>query len=161
MKVFRYILVTGVLFTFFISCEKFEEYPIEPHIEYNDFAVVRNQEGKDSLGLISISYTDGDGDIGLKASDTLPPYQANFFISIYGLIKDTLHKIPNTNFYYRIPVLTPNSASKAIKGTIEVEIELYKTIPFLDPDTVAFEMYIMDRALHKSNVVMSPQFVLN
>ncbi len=165
MRVLKYILIFTLAGLVFYSCEDFEEYPVVPHIEYKEFGIVKDQAGKDSLGYLSITYTDGDGDIGLKETDTLTPYQYNFFLDIYELINDTLRKLilpdTNVNFNSRIPVLTPDGASKAIKGTIELELELYMMIPFLESDTIAFEMYIMDRALHKSNVVMTPQLVFN
>ena len=160
--IFVFIIFSGIVFS---SCQKFEEYPEIPDISFAGFVVIRDAQGKDSLGLLNISYTDGDGDIGLTKNDTLPPYKYNYFLDIYQRVDDTLRKIilpdTNVNFNGRIPVLTPDGDHKAIKGNIEMELELFMMIPFLDSDTVAFEIYIMDRALHKSNTVRSPQYILN
>ena len=59
-----------------ISCRKFVEYPPEPQIEFNDFILlIDTLTGKTIEGILSIQYIDGDGDIGLEQSDTLPPFQ--------------------------------------------------------------------------------------
>lgn len=163
-KLSLHVLYMALVATLFPACQKFEEYPIEPHIEYQDFAVVKDSIGRDSLGFFTISYRDGDGDIGLTKNDTLPPYQYNFFLNIYENINGELVKLQlpdtNVNFNSRIPVLTPDGINKAIKGSIEMKLELFMMTPFLNSDTIAFEAWIVDRALHKSNVVMSPQFIL-
>lgn len=156
------IVISGLIIG---ACQKFEEYPEIPEISYAGFLVLKDNNGADSLGLLNISYTDGDGDIGLNENDTLPPFKYNYFLDIYQRVDDTLRKIilpdTNVNFNGRIPVLTPDGAHKAIKGNIEMELELFMMIPFLESDTVAFEIYIMDRSLHKSNTVRSPQYILN
>ena len=158
-----FVLFVGVLL-FFSSCAKFEEYSIVPQIEFVSFVTLQDIHQKDSLGYITISYTDGDGDIGLTSEETLPPYQYNFFIDIYENINGVQQKIilPDTSatFNSRIPVLTPEGVNKSIKGEIEMELELFIMIPFLDSDTISFELYIMDRALNKSNVIHSPDFII-
>ncbi len=159
------LILLPALLIYFFSCQKFEEYPVIPHIEFNEFQVIKDINGSDSLGYLSISYTDGDGDIGLKSSDTLPPYEYNFFLDIYQNINGELEKVvlpdSNVTFNARIPILTPKGVHKAIKGTIEMELELFRMVPFLDSDTIAFETYIVDRALHESNVIMTPEFIVN
>ena len=68
-------------------------------------------------------------------------------------VKDTL-QIP---LKYRIPYLTPDDPNKAIKGII------VDTLP-LNPhplyDTIRFSCYIYDRALHQSNIITTPEFVV-
>lgn len=165
MKNIKSILFLSIVLALTISaCQSFEEYPVVPHIEFESFAVIKNNQGIDSLGFLTISYTDGDGDIGLREGDTLPPYDINFYLDLYQYLDDSLRKFifpdTNVNFNARIPDLTPSGVNKAIKGDIEYEFELYQMVPFLESDTIAFEIYILDRALHQSNVIMTPLFVL-
>ena len=57
------LFLFGVIF---LSCRKFEEFPIEPVIEYENFLLEYNLEtGKTERGVLIFSYTDGDGDLGL------------------------------------------------------------------------------------------------
>ncbi len=115
-------------------------------------------------GILSISYQDGNGDIGLNPSDTFPPYQRNgpyyynyvitYFEKQNGVFKQVDLMIP---FSLRIPVLTPNDPNKAIKGFIVDTIGLYP--PPLH-DTIKFEAFIYDRALNKSNVITTPEIIL-
>lgn len=154
------------LFTGITGCIKEEQYALEPVIEYSGFATLRDVNGKDSLGAISISYTDGDGNIGLDSLHTDEPYKYNYFIKFNQLIDGKLVEVspppPNDslNFNARIPVLTPNGRNKNITGDIKMTIELYFARQFLQSDTIAFEIYIKDFALNKSNVVESPLIVI-
>ena len=155
-----------LLFTVFLfnSCTKKSNYPNTPEIQYVDFTKIQNGTGIDNKGILKISFTDGNGDIGLAQSDTLPPFNLgsqwyyDFFIGYYELQKGVLKKVdlPNTN-NSRIPPVTAGSG-KPVKGTIEVE--LYINNPFSNYDTIAFEVSIADRALNMSNTIMTPYFVI-
>jgi hypothetical protein len=144
----------------FTSCIKKEEFPVEPVIRWETYSVLSDANGYDSLSFFKISYTDGDGDIGLYTNDTVPPYKYNLFVKMLQMKNGSLQEIifpdTNLNFNGRIPILTPAGRNKNIKGDIEMMIELYFARPILTNDTIAFDIYIMDRALHKSNVVSSP-----
>ena len=144
----------------FTSCLKKEEYPIEPVIRWESYAVLSDANGYDSLSFLTISYTDGDGDIGFLNRDTVAPYKYNLFVKMLQMKNGSLQEIvfpdTNLNFNGRIPLLTPPGSNKNIKGEIEMMIEIYFARPILLSDTIAFDLYIMDRALHKSNVVSSP-----
>jgi len=54
----------------------------------------------------------------------------------------------------RIPVLTPDGSNKSIKGEIEDTLFIYNYES--EFDTIMFEAYIVDRALHKSNTIETP-----
>lgn len=154
------------LFTGLTGCIKEEQYPLEPVIEFGGFATAKDILGRDSVCQITISYTDGDGDIGLDSTQIEEPYKYNYFIKfnqlIDGKLVDVFPPPPNDtlNFNARIPILTPNGRNKNIKGDITMTIELYFARQFLLSDTIAFEIYIQDRALNKSNVVDTPMFII-
>jgi hypothetical protein len=161
-KISLFLLV--LIITGLASCIKEEQYPIIPQIEFGSFATARDISGKDSLGAVTISYTDGDGDIGLFSWDTIEPYKYNYYLKFMQVINKQLVEVKpvdsTVTFNARIPILTPAGRNKNIKGDITMNLELYFARNLLQSDTVAFEIYIKDRALHSSNVVESPLYVL-
>ncbi|MCK5857369.1 MAG: hypothetical protein KAG64_07760 [Bacteroidales bacterium] len=150
---------------FLSSCKKPEKYSIIPEIEYKSFEKIPNNSGSDNKAYLTITFTDGDSDIGLKSEDTIPPYNIggkyyyNYFIDYYELQGDTFVKIdlPISN-NSRIPYVEPNLAELGIKG--EVQIELYINNIMSTADSIRYELYILDRALHKSNVIVTPSFYI-
>jgi hypothetical protein len=114
--------------------------------------------------VLTISYQDGNGDIGLSKADTFAPYQKNgpyyynyvinFFEKQNGVFHQVIDSIP---FSTRIPVLTPNDPNKAIKGYIIDTMPFYPPPPY---DTIRFEVFIYDHALNKSNTITTPEIIL-
>ncbi len=143
------------------SCIKHEVYPVVPHIEYSDFVKIADGSGIDNKGYLIVSFTDGDGDIGLKTDDTLPPYNANgdyyynFLINYFELQNDSFVKVdlPAT-FNARIPYVEDELAERGIKG--EIQIELFFNNYNSTSDSIKFTAQIIDRALHKSNIITTP-----
>jgi hypothetical protein len=150
--IFLFLVALG-----FTSCLKKEEFPVVPAIQWESYDTIVDAKGYDSLSFLKISYTDGDGDIGLYSWDTVSPYKYNFFVKMFQMKNGSLQEIifpdTNLNFNGRIPILTPTGRNKNIKGEIEMMIEIYFARPVLLNDTIAFELYIQDRALNKSNVI--------
>ncbi|MEO8587841.1 MAG: hypothetical protein ABI432_00590 [Flavobacteriales bacterium] len=137
----------------FIGCLKQDEFPKEPKVVFKSF-----EQFGDSSSL-TISFTDGDGDVGLDAYDTAPPfdtssvYYYNLFLEYDYLDNGEWTRV---NFplplYYRIPRITPTGQNKALEGEIAVAI---KPWPILPNDTIRFSVHMVDRALHESNTVVS------
>lgn len=120
-------------------------------------------KGKDSAVNFIISYTDGDGDIGLNPEDTIAPfnegspYYDNLIIEIFQVENGKASKISNPgnpidslNYNERIINLTPTGKSKGISGEIRL---LLKASPYIGifPDSMFYSIQLYDRALHKSN----------
>jgi hypothetical protein len=147
------------------SCKKNEEYPIEPAISFKELSTMISANGKDSMAVFVVSFTDGDGDLGLRPDDTLPPfnsgsqYYRNFQLEMFEKINGvfTLNPI-SPQLGGRMPYLTPAGSNKALKGEIQMESNL--PIGVVN-DTCYFNVFIYDRALHKSNVVQTPEIVIN
>lgn len=152
------------LFAGLTGCIKEVQYPLEPKIEFGGFATARDILGKDSVGAITISYTDGDGDIGLYEGDTVEPLKYNFYLKFMEYVNNQLVEVKpvdsNVTFNARIPILTPTGKNKNIKGEITMYLELYFARQLLKSDTIAFEIYIKDRALNMSNVVETPLLII-
>ncbi len=163
----RSFITAFIIFMLFLaSCMKDKEFPIEPQIAFRSFTkVVIPPDSIPQLLIMSISFTDGDGDIGLASSDTIPPYDFNLFIDVYKMINGQMEMIifPDTtvNFNGRIPIVAENPDNKPIEGVIEYNFDYLLIRSFLFNDTVAFDVSLKDRALHQSNSIRTPALVVN
>ena len=156
-KISPALLLAAVLAT---GCLKTEEFPNEPLISFKSY-----EQGADSARL-TISFTDGDGDIGLAQGDTLSPFNPgshwyhNFFVDYYKMQNGQWElQVFTLPLYYRIPVITPTGQNKTLEGDIAVEISAL-VLPQLPGDTVRFGVHIADRALHESNTVFTEAIVV-
>lgn len=159
-----------------ISCKRIEDYPPEPVIKYLGFEKIFNET--DSIydrGILKFEFTDGDGDLGLAKSDTFPPfnpgskYYYNLIIDYYEVRNGVETLVPIT-FYNneteeydtvylsaRIPLLTPKGSNKALTGEIYDTLFIYNYNSSFD--TLFLKFRIVDRALHESNMEMTPYIV--
>ena len=156
-KVSGAVLLMAVLMS---ACLKTEEFPKEPHIDFKSYTRSTDYD------KLTISFTDGDGDIGLDQGDTLAPYNPgsqwyhNFFVDYYKMQNGQWELQQFTlPLYYRIPVITPTGQNKALEGDIAVELSPL-VLPQTSGDTVRFSVRIADRALHESNTVFTDAIVV-
>lgn len=160
---FKYLFGIILLAGLIVSCQQEETYPIIPEIEFDQFVKLWNPQTMIyERGVFAISFKDGDGDIGLKDGDTVAPYDFNLFINYYEIQNgDSVRVIisDSNEFNARIPILTPLGTNKSISGLIEDTLFMYNYQSTFD--TIMFDAYIMDRALHKSNVVNTGWFLRN
>ncbi len=166
-----------VLLLLSLSCRKLEEYPVIPAIAFNGFELLINEDtGISEKGILYISYTDGDGDLGLDQGDTTFPYQYgglyyyNLFITYYECDNGVFTEVPlltwnnetqqydTLTFNARMPVLLPKEKKQGIKGVIQNEMFIYN--PLAKSDTIQFKVKIVDRALQFSNEITTPPIVL-
>ena len=166
------------------ACQKQVEYPIEPKITYQGFTYLMNPDSTFSgEGIISFSYTDGDGDLGLDDSDTLPPFgfhDTYYYNMVVDYLKsgngvfvktpllsphvptspdDTLVLFDTVTFNARFKRLRDSEEPKAISGSMDYKLTVQN--PFSPNDTVKFEIRILDRALHESNVIQTDPIFTN
>ena len=148
------------------SCIKQEKYPDAPQIGFLDFVPVFDTGQYAVSGILRVSFTDGNGDLGLYVWDTLPPYNPggpyyyNYVITFFVKQEGVYQQIDlDPPFSARIPVLNPSYPGKAIKGIITDTINL-GLIPHPGYDTIRFDAFLYDRALLKSNVISTPDIVL-
>lgn len=148
------------------SCLKPVSYPPEPELSNPTYTKLG-----DSL-MVSVEFTDGDGDVGLNEGDTSSPYNPgsfyhyNLYLEYYEMmngewVKGRLDPNGNNfptadtiNFQYRIKNLTPIGQNKTLKGTINVTIEA----PYYNPlshhsDSIKYRISLIDRALNISNFI--------
>lgn len=160
------LVITLITFYIIFSCERIEEYPDEPVIEFQSFLLkdtIDELDNQIKLGKLIFSFTDGDGDIGLSAGDTLPPYcdtcdyHYNLFISLFEKTDSEFYEADlQIPLYYRIPYAVQDGQNKTLKGQIHINFE-YNSILY---DTIKYEFYMVDRALHQSNIETTPEIIL-
>ena len=174
----HYLIALLFLTMAMLSCQKSMEYPIEPHIKYERFTYLMNADSTFSgEGVISFSYTDGDGDLGLNDSDTLPPFgfhdahYYNMMIDYLKCVNGEFVKTPllswnvqtqsydTITFNARFKRLRDTEEPKAISGTMDYTMPVQN--PFSPNDTIKFEIRILDRALHESNVIQTDPIFTN
>ena len=174
----RYLIGALLLALAVYSCQKPVDYPIEPKIGYEGFTYLLNADSTFSgEGIISFSYTDGDGDLGLDDADTLPPFgfndahYYNMVIDYLKCINGEFVKMPllswnvqtqsydTVTFNARFKRLCDSEEPKAISGTMEYKLMVQN--PFSPDDTVKFEIRILDRALHESNAILTDPIYTN
>ena len=145
--------------TVLASCQEKVEYPVEPSITYEGITYLMDADSTlTGEVVLSIGYTDGDGDLGLDDADTIYPFGPND-PHYYNLIVDYLRwdgtqfVTDTINFNARFKRLVFNDEVKAISGTIDFTMMLLN--PFAPDDTVKLRAHILDRALHESNIIES------
>ncbi len=154
------------------SCHNTKDYPNEPIVEFKDVVKFTGADGIDTLVRLTISFTDGDGDLGYRAGDTSSPFNPgsefyyNFFMKIYYMDNGSFTEfIFPADFppHYRIPAIESEDNSKATAGDLIVDIEVKNLAwELISPkDTFKLDIYVSDRALHKSNTVTTSSFYLN
>lgn len=148
----------------FQSCLNKETFPPEPSI-----AFVKLLTYPDSARLV-LSFTDGDGNLGLNQEDTTGSYcdscifYHNLFCEYYELQNGVWVHIPlnplppfeQIPFYYRVPYLEPTGQNKTQQGEISIAMPFY----FLESefDTCKFEIQVVDRSFNYSNKIKTRVF---
>lgn len=160
------------------ACQEKVEYPIEPKITYQGLSYLMNADSTlTGEVVISIGYTDGDGDLGLDDADTIYPFGSND-PHYYNLMIDYLkwdgstfvetpllswnqqaQQYDTISFNARFKRLVFNDEEKAISGTIDYKMMVFN--PLSPNDTIKFKIRLIDRALHESNTIETEDITLN
>lgn len=145
-----------------VSCEKEDQYSDIPEIKYKNFTMaVETENGfENTIGRLTFTFTDGDGDIGIDpnaetANDTTITEVYNTFITRF--YKENNQFVRDTIITYIIPFLEGGVYREYLKGEIEIKI-YFNNFPY---DTLMFDFYIDDRANHKSNTETTPEIIVS
>jgi len=165
-KIFFFLFFLSVFF----SCTKPEKYSTTPKISYIEIPV---KDTLDQLGnsikrcMLTYYLIDGDGDIGFEEGDTVSPYQIdglyynNLLITMYKLVDGIYYRVDTpeigTPFYFRTKHIEPIGQNKTLKCSIYVNLDFDYPSSW---DSIKFDFFMYDRALHKSNVETTPMIVL-
>ena len=123
-----------------LSCEK--EYPFDviPYISLNHVSTNSVKQLSEPISF-SISYTDGDGDLGENATGI-----KNLF-----LIDNRI----NIEYTFRIQDLVPGEGAIPIKGNLQFSIPNTFLTTQDSTEIVYYNIYVVDRAGHKSNQIIA------
>jgi hypothetical protein len=171
------------------SCNKENDFSITPEI------APKSVTTRDSMPVggakivkvyVTISWKDGDGDLGFLTSDSTHPEDVNYFIVLYKLKGGQFVRIDppvgsSTGFNGRFPNMNPEggNSTKAFKlrGDLRYDLKapgltvfpasasIIGTVNGVDErvqkgDVLRFTVQIKDRAGHLSNVVTTEQVTL-
>ena len=158
------ILILFLLVSF-AACKEPKKYPSEPEIAFKELVKNTSALGLDESADLTISFVDGDGDIGLGESDTMPPFNPEsdyyynfyirFFIKTNGNFEEYGLAIPARQ---RIPYINHEGKNRSLSGDIIMHLD-FLGFGFKN-DTLRFDAYIYDRALHKSNTISTSEIIL-
>ena len=142
----RYFIL-GTFLIFMAACLNPPNYSEIPAITFDSISSTTARVGQDSITFL-IDFTDGDGDLG---SSDIPNL---FFLDSRTGYTDS----------FKIPNLTPQGNVKAISGVISyVYAGSFFTCtppPGRTFDTLHYTIYVEDRAGNKSNLIVTPQIIL-
>lgn len=136
----KYIAAFIVISSVMYSCKK--DKPVEvsttPEISFVSISPATAIEYQDKIN-ITISYKDGDGDLGENSPDV-----KNLFLT------DIRN---NVTYQYRISQLAPSGQTIAIEGNLVVEIKNTAITNNDNSQSVTYNLYMVDRAGHVSNTI--------
>jgi len=142
MKNIIYLSAIVLLF----SCEKEQVISDTPIIEFKSISPATVQEYSDDI-IITISYSDGDGDLGENNPD------------IYNLfLEDNRNGIV---YQFRIPHLAPDNNSIAIEGDFNITINGSGITDESSSQQVNYSIYVKDRAGNKSNTITTSNITIH
>lgn len=154
------LLAAGLL----SGCRHQEKYSVVPHIEFVSLEKIDNGTGHDSQADLTLYFQDGDGDIGLDETDKNPvfavdsAYYYNLFIDLYEKQKGEWVKLDlPTPLHARVPHLS-NDVPESIEG--KLSIVTFINNPASPYDTVRLSCYLVDRALHHSDTIITPEIIV-
>jgi hypothetical protein len=170
--------ITGFLFVglfLLTGCFSEPDYPNTPKIE---FVSLKNLQSKtrantDSV-VITLFFRDGDGDLGLTSTDTLPPFSErnsdgtvnrfrnNFFAEVErlnenGEFEPIVFAAQNFNLDSRFPVLNTLDKETALEGDLRYSLTLFaiSSSPIQKDAVLRYKISIADRKLNESNVIIT------
>lgn len=153
-KMNKYIAVFAVICAGAFACTPDPVFPDEPMLTFKEY----QYNGNDTLKVV-FSFTDGDGDIGVSPTGN----DSNMVLTLLYKGPDGEFHIerppgnPSDSIYYayRIPELTEGQTG------LEGDIYLVINTLLMQHDTIQFNAYLLDQSHNKSEVVRTPEFVLN
>lgn len=142
--------------------------PGPPVIAYKSFGIVSETEA-----YFVFTFTDPDGDIGLKNGDTTgayaagSPYYYDFHMEI--LKYDSTNNVwvsgvinysgTDYGYYnYRIPYIDNKSKDKSLSGEVNIKMAGFRPATTSAYKRFKYNFYIYDRAHNKSNVLTTPEY---
>ena len=159
---YLFVLLLGLIF---VACKPNNRFPPEPRLEFVSLEQIKKGNGVDSLAILKLHFTDGDGNVGLDPSDNYPPfdtlpYSNNFFVVLWAKRSGEFVAFPEYEFNARLPRFLSSNSPEPIEGEIEYKIAIVNPLPLPtvpEVDTVKFECWLLDRDLNESNRIFTKE----
>jgi len=168
---FKITFIFSLTLLLVFACkEDSARYSVRPSLEFVRFTKTITPDNRDSVVMLTLRYTDGDGDIGLSDADTLPPFDfdgpnfynlsVQYFVRSNGQLQARIDPLTldTLRFSLRLPVITPSGPDKQVEGEIQLNIPA-RPGNFM-PDTIVLRCRLTDRALNSSATVQTPDIPL-
>ncbi len=165
-----YLLIASVLTFLLLSKCKPVEYnvPKTPVIKLLELSQLKDSFGIDSVIKYNLSFTDGDGDLGLGNSDTQSPFRfgepyfsnLRVILSYQDASNNWIEGSEDSLFLYqRIENVTPKGKYKSLKGNIQTFVRARPT-PFFSHRKIKLKFILIDRSLNQSNIIETGEISL-
>jgi hypothetical protein len=135
-----------VIFLFETGCTKDEPISNVPEISFVSATPQTLTAFADSL-TVTISYRDGDGDLGENDTD-----DNNLFM------EDSRNEVV---YGFRIRQLAPDNATIAIQGNLNIAVPNVPIIGSRNTESFTYTIHVTDRAGNESNRVTSTVITVN
>ena len=138
-------LIYILIMLLFFSCKKDDTLSVVPTIEFKSINPSIAQEYIDDIN-ITISYTDGDGDLGENNPD------------VYNLF--VLDNRNGIEYKFRIPELSPSANEIAIGGNFNIKINGSGITNGSTSQQVNYDIYVTDRGGKSSNTISTSSITI-
>ena len=125
------------------ACLKVDKFPDKPELTSIDFQVQ-----PDSSGILTVGFTDGDGDIG--TDDTT---RKSLFVRYFEWRDGKWVFAGNETTFFFLKRIEPEGRVKSLEGELEVALKPTYYNPITPYDTLKYTVQLIDRAGNESNVV--------
>ncbi|MBC7893682.1 MAG: hypothetical protein H7Y12_15800 [Sphingobacteriaceae bacterium] len=174
MKTLTFLAIPALLLLL-ASCLKEPDFSDVPSISFGGFDHrilttpdrLGNRVPRDSV-VVLVDFQDGDGDLGITTEEFQgkgdPKLKGvnNYIVRVMRKTRtgfvEVFPQVPFNSFY---PPLKPDGRRGPIEGTLRFsQIFFGSTAPKPLKDTLKFQIRILDRALHESNVIETDTIIV-
>ncbi len=163
----KVIVLSLSLFLSVVSCRKNENFSDTPKLEWRSHEIVDDPSTNRREILLTVYFTDGDGDIGRDNTNNLDPCNVNSYdlrIKYFEQVSGSLVEItPNDTclfFHNIIPNLTPEGQNKTLEGDLITTFSYLAYPENANVDSVRFDFQLFDRNGNVSNMLSSPMIFI-
>jgi hypothetical protein len=165
MKIIKYLFILFLGAILSVACRKIEQISPIPSIRFESFSIFDTTDilgNQLKGGKLEFYFEDGDGDIGIESPSGLGNDTTNLFLTLYrktnGEMVPAEEGDPLYPSSYRIPYMERLGQNKILSGTITVT---FMYLFYSPTDTVMYDFYIRDRAMHDSNVASTSEIIIS
>jgi len=138
-------LISILLFTSSCNKDEIDEISAVPSIELVSLSSDTITEFEETL-IITISYEDGDGDLGFEATDE------------YALLVRDI-RLEEFDEFYLGPLAPPN-VDIPIRGELKIEFPTLFIFGNNEKETTRFEIKMVDRKMNESNLLVTENIII-